>query len=87
MNIQKANKDKMQALKPVVWVGKNGLSEDVLDEIKNQLKKKELIKVKLVKSFITKKDKKIVAKDIADKTSSKIIGMVGFIVTLYKPKA
>ncbi|MCX6681890.1 MAG: YhbY family RNA-binding protein [Methanoregula sp.] len=41
------NRDRlMQDLKPTVWIGKQGCSETMIDEIKTQLKKKKLVKVK-----------------------------------------
>ena len=60
MNIQNQSKlrSKARVLKPIVWIGKNGLNSDVFEEINRQLDKKELIKIKLTKSFIDEKDKK-----------------------------
>ena len=45
MNTQNHYKLRKKAmpLKPVVWVGKNGLNSEVFDEISRQLDKKELI--------------------------------------------
>jgi len=36
----------MQDLKPTVWIGKQGCTETMIDEIVEQLKKRTLIKVK-----------------------------------------
>jgi len=36
----------MQDLKPTVWIGKQGCTETMIDEIVEQLKKRKLIKVK-----------------------------------------
>ena len=36
----------MQGLKPTVWIGKQGCTETMIDEIVEQLKKRTLIKVK-----------------------------------------
>ena len=77
-------KDKAKTLEPVIRIGKNGLTESTIKEIKKQLNKKKLIKVKLLKAFISDKNKKEVAKEIAEKTSSQLIYMVGFVVVLYK---
>lgn len=37
-------------IETTVRVGKNGITESVLNEIKNQLKKKKVIKIKFLKS-------------------------------------
>ena len=36
----------MQDLKPTVWIGKQGSTETMIDEIVSQLKKRKLIKIK-----------------------------------------
>jgi RNA-binding protein len=36
----------MQDLKPTVWIGKQGCSDTMIDEIVEQLKKRTMIKVK-----------------------------------------
>ena len=88
MNIQNQHKlrNKAANIKPLVWIGKNGLNLDVFDEIKRQLDKKKLIKIKFNKSFFSEKDKKQVAEDIVVKTKSELISFVGFTITLYKAK-
>ena len=40
------NNNSMQDLKPTVWIGKQGCTETMIDEIVAQLKKRKLIKVK-----------------------------------------
>ena len=79
-------KKKSVNLKPIVRIGKNGLNSDVFDEINRQLDKKELIKIKLTKSFISEKNKKQVVEEIVVKTKSTLIGFVGFTITLYRAK-
>ena len=83
---QRKLRSKAVNLKPVVWIGKNGLNLDVFDEIHRQLDKKELVKIKFTKSFISEKDKKQVAEEIISKTNSELICFVGFTITLYKSK-
>ena len=40
----------MQDLKPTVWIGKQGSTDTMIDEIVSQLKKRKLIKVKWLQS-------------------------------------
>lgn len=72
---------KAKILEPIVRIGKNGLSEASVNEIKKQLARKKLIKIKLLKSA---EDRKHLAKEIAEKTNSELIEAVGFIVVLFK---
>lgn len=40
----------MQDLRPTVWIGKSGCTEPMIDEIKAQLKKRKVVKVKWLQS-------------------------------------
>lgn len=84
MNKKKNIKEKGKLLEPIIRIGKNGLTDNAIDEIKKQLKKRKLIKVKFLRSFIKGKDKKKIGKEIATKTNSELIDQVGFVVVLYK---
>ncbi len=77
-------KSKARALPAIIQVGKAGLTEAVIEEIKVQLKNKKLVKVKFLRSAIKDEDKKELFKELADKTKSEIIHQVGFVVALYK---
>lgn len=77
-------RSKSKTMEPVVRIGKNGLTEGTVNEIKRQLKKKRLIKIKLLKSFIQEKNKKDLIKTISSITNSEVIESVGFILTLHK---
>ena len=41
----------MQDLKPTVWIGKQGCTETMIDEIVEQLKKRTMIKVKWLQNI------------------------------------
>lgn len=77
-------KAKAIALEPVVRIGKSGLTDSVIGEIKKHLEKKKMIKVKMLKSFAGARDRKELAEEIAEKTGSSVIHMVGFVVVLLK---
>lgn len=78
-------KDKARNIEPVVRIGKSGLTGSVIEEIEKQLKKRKLIKIKLLKSFAERKDRKELAGEIAEKTEAELVSHVGFTVVLYKP--
>lgn len=69
---------------PVIQVGKNGLSEALIEEIKLQLDKNEKIKVKLLRSSRQEKSKKKMAKEIASRTESELEDLRGFTLVLSK---
>ncbi len=68
-------------LKPVVMVGRNGISEQLKASVDAALKDHELIKVKFL-DF--KEEKKEIAREIAEITKSEVIGIIGNIVIFYR---
>ncbi|MFC1768346.1 YhbY family RNA-binding protein [Nanoarchaeota archaeon] len=69
---------------PSLRIGKNGLNEGMINEIKSQLKKKDIIKVKLLKSYVKSTKQKEIAKEISTKSNSILVESVGNIVVLKK---
>jgi len=69
------------SLKPVVHVGRNGVTDPVLQEIEEALDYHELIKVRLVDPQGRKQE---LAEEIADRSAGTWVGMVGNVVTLYR---
>jgi RNA-binding protein len=74
---------KTNTLEPSIIIGKGGITENTVKAIKEHLKNKRLIKVKILGSFIKDKDKKNVFSELAEKTDSEIVQKVGFVVTLH----
>lgn len=69
------------ALQPVCYVGKNGLSDSMVESVRVALADHELIKVK----FNDHKDeKKVLAAQLEELTDSHIVGLIGNIAILYR---
>ena len=68
-------------LKPVVMVGRNGVSEQLTASVDAALKDHELIKVKFLEF---KEEKKEIAQEIAVITKSEVVGIIGNIVTFFR---
>ena len=77
---------KANLLEPSIIIGKAGITDNTIKSIKEHLKNKSLIKVKILNTFIKDKDKKQIFSEIAEKTGSILIHKVGFVITLYKEK-
>ena len=71
-----------QKLDPIFQVGKNGVNENQLEQISNALEARELIKINLLSS--TPDDKHTIANEIADKTNSDVVQIIGNKITLYR---
>ena len=71
-------------LKPVVLVGKNGLTESLLAAIESALDDHELIKVKF-NEF--KEEKKTLSKEMERKSKAELVGLIGNVAIFYRRQA
>lgn len=71
-------------LQPVVRIGRQGISETLLREIRLALDSHELIKVKFVEF---KEEKGDLIREVAEKTESQLAGLVGHIAILYRQQS
>ena len=71
------------ALKPVVQLGNNGLTEGVLAEIDGAIKYHELIKVKVPTD--DKEEKVLIMDAIVRETGAVKVQAVGHVLVLFKP--
>jgi RNA-binding protein len=69
------------SLKPVVQIGKNGLTEGTLREIDFALDTHELIKVQAVAS---KEEKQELSRQIEEQLRAETVGQIGHILILYR---
>ena len=72
-----------QHLEPMLKVGKAGLSDGFVRSVDAALAQHELVKIKFVEF---KAQKKELAPQLADKTTSHIIMRVGNVVVLHRPR-
>ena len=84
MNTATEIRRKGKHLDPAIRIGKNGLTDSVIGQINKMLEKKQLIKVKFLKSAMQDKNKKEFAKELAEKTGSILIESIGFVAVIYK---
>ncbi len=68
-------------LKPVVMIGKGGLDQRVIAAMDEALASHELVKVKF-QAF--KDEVRPLAEELATKTSSSLVSIIGFIATFYR---
>jgi RNA-binding protein len=80
----KGLKDKARTLQPIVNIGKNGMTDEIIGHVKMLIKKKKLMKVKFLRSYLDTHDKKKAAIELCERTGAGIIDQIGNIVTIYK---
>ena len=69
---------------PTIHVGKEGVSDGVIEEIKTQIKRAKIVKVKMQPA--AGEDIKDVAADIANRAEVKCVETRGFTILLCDPK-
>ncbi len=69
------------SLRPVIQVGKNGITPELIRAVDEALDTHELIKVKFV-DF--KEEKKSLAQEIGQRTSCEEVGLIGNIAIFYR---
>lgn len=69
-------------LKPLVHVGQEGISWDLIASLDDTLRVKELVKVQLNRSV--EESAKSAAKQLAERTNAEVIQVIGKTVTLYR---
>ena len=67
---------------PTAQVGKSGITDTLIKQIDDQLEAREMIKVSVLQN--SELDAKAVANDIAEATSSEVVQVLGFKITLYR---
>ncbi|MCL5807074.1 MAG: ribosome assembly RNA-binding protein YhbY [Deltaproteobacteria bacterium] len=73
-------------LKPVVQIGKEGMTEGVIRAVDESLLRHELIKIKFT-DFKDRDQKETLTREIETKTGSERVDIIGHTAILYRPQA
>ncbi len=79
-------KQELSTEKPTVWIGKEGTTAQIINEINSQLKKREMIKAKILKTALQEEKAKDIATKVATQTNSTLIEVRGHTFMLYKSR-
>jgi len=82
--IKRRIRSELSTEKPTIWIGKEGASSQILNEIARQLERREMVKVKVLKSAIKEEETGKIASRIAEQTESTLIDVRGHTIILYK---
>jgi RNA-binding protein len=79
-------RSELSAEKPTIWIGKDGASQQILNEVSRQLEKREMVKIKILQTAIGEAEAKNIASKVTEKTGSILIDLRGHTIILYKPR-
>lgn len=84
--IKKSKINKLDENKSIVIIGKKGPTTFSVKEIIKHLCKREIVKIKILKSALKEEDTKKIAEKLENLTDSKIVELRGHTFSLYKPR-
>ena len=67
-------------LKPTVHVGKDGITDSLIEEVKLQVKTRKVVKIRLLPA--SGDEKKVIAKEISERSGAILVDVRGSIVLL-----
>ncbi|MBS7650830.1 MAG: YhbY family RNA-binding protein [Candidatus Bathyarchaeia archaeon] len=78
--------ERSASAKPKIWVGKAGLTDQFITQLKKQLKVDKLVKVKVQKSFASVHEMNEITGAAAAATGAYVIDIRGRTFTLYRER-
>ena len=75
-----------RVLQPYLRIGKKGVTKEACDEIKNVLKRKGIVKIKLMRGALLEQPREKLVELLATQTGAIVVDQVGFTTTLYQPR-
>lgn len=93
LNNERAQKKKARSLirrstilKATVWIGKNGVTNELIKQIDNQLEKRSLVKISAHQTIISTSSVDWFAAELSRATNSNVIDIRGRGFTLYRER-
>ncbi|MEJ2271526.1 MAG: YhbY family RNA-binding protein [Candidatus Bathyarchaeota archaeon] len=80
-------KQKLSSESPTVWIGKEGITIQIITEIKKQLDAREIIKAKIQKNALRDEGTENIAIEISQQSGSELVEVRGHTFILYKHKS
>jgi len=77
-------KRSLAAENPTIWVGKGGVSQDFLKEVGKQLDKREMVKVRILKSALEEGEAKSIAMSAAEQLGASLVEVRGHTFMLFR---
>ena len=79
-------KREMSSEKSTIWIGKGGLTDQLVKEISRQLDKNKIVKAKILKSALRNEDVDSLIQKATQETNSTLVDKRGHVFTLYRPR-
>ncbi len=68
-----------------VWVGKNGVTDSIIEELEDQLISKRLVKVKILKNALGQAPRNRIARELEEKSGATLVETRGGVAVYLSP--
>jgi len=75
---------KLKDENPTVWIGKDGLTSQLSSEIENQLEKKKMLKIRILRSALEHDSAQVIASKAAEQAGASLVEVRGHVFILYR---
>jgi putative YhbY family RNA-binding protein len=72
--------------KPTIWIGKENITTQIIDETDKQLKTREMVKIRILNTALKEEKAKNIASKVAQQTNSVLIEVRGHTFMLYRTR-
>ncbi|MGQ9551053.1 MAG: YhbY family RNA-binding protein [Candidatus Bathycorpusculaceae bacterium] len=79
-------KHKLKDEKPTIWIGKDGVTSQLIKEVEKQLENKKMIKMKILKTALQNSKASAIAALTAERTGASVVEVRGHTFTLYRKR-
>lgn len=69
---------------PTIWVGKDGLTPQVLVQVENQLQKTKMVKIRILKSALLTDTAEAIATRTAEQVNAALVEVRGHVFIIYR---
>lgn len=71
---------------PTIWVGKEGLSPQVLVQVENQLQRTKMVKIRILKSALATETAKAIAERTAQQVDAALVEVRGHVFIIFRKR-
>jgi RNA-binding protein len=69
---------------PTIWIGKKGVTPELIEEVSKQLDQNEIVKVRMLKSTLQTGKRGVIARLTAEKTGAELVEVRGNTFVVYR---
>ena len=69
---------------PTIWVGKEGLTPQLMVQVENQLNRTKMVKIRILKSALASESAKVIATRTAEQVNAALVEVRGHVFIIYR---